>query len=104
MGNERVAILIKDIQLIESAYSKSVVYYKGESYVQTYTSKHFEDDLNSFDIFFRAHKHWLINRLYLNTWTDDFEHATMTNGTTIDISRRNKNSFKDFCLNSKYKF
>ena len=91
-------LLLKDIVLIEGDSNYSYVHLtKNRKELVSKTLSHLEELLEDKG-FFRCHKSYLINKTHIASTRNSLS-VLLSNGTTVPISRRKKESFKNW-LNS----
>lgn len=53
-----------------------------------------EEELNKFDVFFRSHRSWIINKNHIKEYQKGEKNIVMTNGVTAKLSRLKKEMFE----------
>lgn len=88
---------LKDILYLKAEGSYANIFFKdGNKVVVSKNLKDYEDQLTMEEGFFRTHRSFLINTIYLKNISSDGTEAIMINQAVINISRERKQEFFNF--------
>ncbi len=103
---ELIKITTADDQILyikaEGNYHR-IYYLNGESILNTGNIKEIENSLDN-SVFFRCHKSYIINMVYITYYNSRNSTVTMENGEVIQISRRKVASFKKAYANFSIRY
>jgi two-component system LytT family response regulator len=88
---------LKDILYLKAEGSYANIFFKdGNKVVVSKNLKDYEDQLTQEEGFFRTHRSFLVNSIYIKNISSDGTEATMINQAIINISRERKQDFYNF--------
>jgi DNA-binding LytR/AlgR family response regulator len=89
-------VLVHSVILLKGSINYTTIYLQnGKSKVVAHTLKFFENHLQTHG-FLRVHRSCMINPNYIEKYDSDQEILTMTNGFEASISRRRRDSIRNF--------
>lgn len=87
-------VLVNNVVLLKGDINYTTFYFKyGETKTLPRTIKFFETFLETHG-FLRIHRSFMVNPNYIESYNQEHEILTMTNGQSANISRRRKHTLK----------